>query len=425
MPSLFAILLLVAGQTAVEVRVVTVDEETIAGTVESWNAEALTLAQRSESQSIPIEQVLRVDLPQALPLEEPTTDALVTLTDTTQLAVNNFVATGQRGSFELPVAGEGPTSIEANLSSVRHVRLMSVPDDAPAIAEQWQEMIAMQPAADLIVIRKPGAANLNFVEGILGNITSDTVQFTLDEQTLDVNRAKVFGVIYYRDAEQPTTPRRAAVVGPGLRLNVDSVMLVGNGLAARSPHLGEIRCPVESVLAVDYSVDRVQYLSDLEPLRIDWSPPPNLAITRSLVRALARDRGIYSSELVLAHPMGSLPAGEIGSSGLPKRITYSKGLAIRSRTEVAYRVPGGFRSFRAVAGIDPLTWRTGLVELRLTGDGKPLGRYTIAGEDAPIDIDCDVTGLRELTLVVDFGSPRGYAAGTGDNLNLGGARFTK
>ncbi len=115
----------------------------------------------------------------------------------------------------------------------------------------------------------------------------------------------------------------------------------------------------------------------------------------------------------------------MGSSGLSRRVTFAKGLAIRSRTEVVYRVPRGFSAFRATVGIDPNTSAMGAVVFSVLGDGKPLFRQSIVGGDAPVGVDCSVDGVKELTLVVDCGPGAPLAEGLGDNLHLGGARFTK
>ena len=61
---------------------------------------------------------------------------------------------------------------------------------------------------------------------------------------------------------------------------------------------------------------------------------------------------------------------------------FSKGLALRSRTELVYRLPAGFRRFTAIAGIDPATRASGNVRLSIYGDDRPLFEADIAGQRA-------------------------------------------
>ena len=81
---------------------------------------------------------------------------------------------------------------------------------------------------------------------------------------------------------------------------------------------------------------------------------------------------------------------------------FSKGLALHSRTEAVYYLPGRFRRFCAVAGIDDDFRPRGNVRMILRGEGKTLWEATLAGAEQPRAIDVDVTGVRRLTILVDF-----------------------
>ena len=51
---------------------------------------------------------------------------------------------------------------------------------------------------------------------------------------------------------------------------------------------------------------------------------------------------------------------------------FHKGMAMRSRTELAWTLPGKFSRLEAVAGIDDDVRPLGSVRLQITGDGKSL-----------------------------------------------------
>jgi hypothetical protein len=101
--------------------------------------------------------------------------------------------------------------------------------------------------------------------------------------------------------------------------------------------------------------------------------------------------------------------------------SYNKGLALRSHTELVYRVPAGFRRFTTVAGIDPSTSASGNVRLEIEGDGRLLWEDDIAGQEPPRSIELDIAGIKRLKIVVDYGRN----LDTGDWLNLCDARIVK
>ncbi len=100
---------------------------------------------------------------------------------------------------------------------------------------------------------------------------------------------------------------------------------------------------------------------------------------------------------------------------------YAKGLAIRSRTEMTYRLPDGMRRFTAIAGIDPQSAGQGRVALEIRADGKMLWEGPVNGLEPPVPIDLELKGARRLQLLVDYGENLDY----GDRLHLVEACVTK
>jgi hypothetical protein len=101
--------------------------------------------------------------------------------------------------------------------------------------------------------------------------------------------------------------------------------------------------------------------------------------------------------------------------------TYDKGLAIRSRSELEYRLPRGLRRFVAIAGIDPQTQSQGSVDLAIEVDGAQVFKQTIDGTAEPVAIDLDIAGKQRLKLIVDYGENLDL----GDRLHVVDARLVK
>ena len=100
---------------------------------------------------------------------------------------------------------------------------------------------------------------------------------------------------------------------------------------------------------------------------------------------------------------------------------FSKGLAVHSRTEAVYYLPGRFHRFRTTAGIDDDFRPRGSVPLILRGEGKTLWEATLSGAEPPRAIDVDVTGVRRLTILADFTGDLDVAG----HAILGDARVSK
>jgi hypothetical protein len=101
--------------------------------------------------------------------------------------------------------------------------------------------------------------------------------------------------------------------------------------------------------------------------------------------------------------------------------TFSKGLALRSRTEITYRLPPRYQRFMAIAGIEPATTTAGHVRLSIFGDDRALLETEVTGDQPPHPIQLDISNVKRLKILVDFGQN----LDTGDWLNLCDARIAK
>jgi hypothetical protein len=168
----------------------------------------------------------------------------------------------------------------------------------------------------------------------------------------------------------------------------------------------------------DFSAGKIRYLSDIADSTTRWKPLialPDGASQAAEYGQPRRDRSAYGGPLTLTLPGSSSPA----STGQLQ--IFSKGLALRSRTELIYRLPEGFGRFTAMAGIEPATSTTGNVQLTIYGDDRPLFEAAISGQQPPREIELDIAGVKRLKIVVDFGKN----LDTGDWLNLCDARLVK
>ncbi len=157
---------------------------------------------------------------------------------------------------------------------------------------------------------------------------------------------------------------------------------------------------------IDFSSGNTIWLDELQPESLDWRP--------FVASKLPHDR------------LASLfdPRRSAGLGGKPLELgdqLFQRGLAIRSRTEMTYRLTGDYRRFHAIVGIDDRVREGGNVLLTITADDRELFSQTVTGRDEPISLELDISGARRLKILVDFGAELDIA----DHLNLCDARITK
>jgi hypothetical protein len=257
--------------------------------------------------------------------------------------------------------------------------------------------------------------NLDHLEGVLGAITSTHIRFEHEGVTRRVNRGKVVGWIYFRKGASPE-PQCIVHGQTGLRAAAADLRLNEQMLEIKTTGGAELTWPLVDVYFADFSAGKIIYLSDLKPALARWTP---LVGFSSAARSAANFGQIHSDQSAFGGPL-MLHLDGVGASASEVK-SFSKGLAIRSRTELVYRLPSGFKQFIALAGIDPAARLTGDVHLSIQGDDRSLLTADIAGDQGPREIKLDIAGVKRLKIVVDYGQN----LDTGDWLNLCEARLIK
>ena len=395
MYSLLLAIALTAASPQFEVR--TLDGRTLTGPVASLDAEQVTVQTPGGLVSLDIENLMAI-LPKEKPAPpdgEPT--LRIDLVDGSSLLAGEYSVDDGRARI---VLSDGH-AIDAPASSVASVRILEQSED---LDSEWARIRGIEVDTDLLVIRK--GESIDYYRGVLRDVTAEVVQFELDGSVLPVKRAKVFGLVYYRppSGTLPKSVCRLTDAG-GSQWSVHSLAMSADLKWTTCSGL-QLTRPAAAVAQIDFSHGKVVFLSDLKPESVVFTPCIG---TNKDVPALAKfyvpreDENLESGPLQL------------------NKTTYSKGLALHSRTEVVYRLPDRFRRFKAIVGIDDGVRPHGNVRLVISGDGQVLRETTVAGTDPPESIDLDLTGVRRLAVLVDFGENLDVA----DHLNLCEARVTK
>lgn len=352
----------------------------------------LRLLEAGAQVDLPLADVLEIRFPsQNVP--DPVVGPRVVLIDGTRLTCREF--TVSKGRAKLQETAQCGT-IEVPIALVAEVRFGI---STGKLDESWKALQGRESKTDLLVVKKEEV--LDHLGGVAGDVGAK-ISFLLDGDEVPVAREKVYGIFFRRKAPRlPRTLCQIALSGGDL-LQAGSVKFADGQLQVQVAGNVNVRLPLEAVSTVDFSAGKIRYLSQLEPREVLHVP----FYDEISYREYRRDRSLDGTPITVG-----------GKS-------YSRGLAINSRTTLRYRIGGEYSRFQAVMGIDDAIQGWGHVQVVISGDGRTLFEGPVAtGKDQPRarPLDLDVTGVRDLEILVDFGDDNN----TGDYLDLADARLVK
>jgi hypothetical protein len=418
--SLLLILALVAPETPTKgVTAMRLDGASVVGELQGWVDQQIALATAKGVETLATDELVSLSWSSASAAgdTEEAVASTVELTDGTVLPATDIRLAGGRLSMTLlNTTSTHQKPLTVPVKQVVAVRLKTL---KPAAAEQWQEIREQERTSDVLLVANRGGENLDYVEGVIGEITADEVEFKVEGEQLSLKRDRVVGLVFFRRGTDRQPDPRCVLHGRnGLRVSASQVRLAENVLHIKTMAGVDLDWPLADVEFADFSAGKIRYISDIAESTMRWTPLialPQAASQAAEYGQPRRDRSAYGGPLTLSVSDGDSPpaTGQLQ--------IFSKGLALRSRTELIYRLPAGFGRFTATAGIEPATSTTGNVQLSIYGDDRPLFEAAISGQQPPREIELDIAGVKRLKIVVDFGKN----LDTGDWLNLCDARLVK
>ena len=405
-----AILAAALAVNAGEATFTQLDGKTIVGSVAECNGKDISVTTAEGNRTLSTDALL--DAAWARDAVPSSVDRSVELVDGTRLAYSEVTITKRVASIKLPFAKQ---VVKIPTERIRRIELL--PPSA-ALDAALADIEQKQPAGDSLVIVKRDAAAMDYLSGILGDVTAEQAEFEWDGDRVPVKLSKIAAMVFYqaKAANLPEPLCKASLVDGSLVV-ARQASLDGEQLKLRSVAGVELRVPVDQLARIDFSTGKIAYLGELKPSSVRWIP--RVAIPKEATtivnHGLPRTNVSFNgSPLSLLWQDDPLPARRDVR-------TYSRGVAMRSRSEVAYLIPQGMTRFIATAGIDPATAGQGHVTLEIRGDDRVLWEGAIDGREPPVEIDVELGSARRLQLVVDYGKNLDY----GDRLHLVEARFTK
>jgi hypothetical protein len=408
---LFLLLAAPGGEVTVE----PLEGKPLHGRLVELSATKLVLEDSAGQTSLDPKQLQSVEFESPPATERP--QVWVDLIDGSVLPGRSFQSAAGKASLE-SVQGE---RLEMGTRSIRAVRFLS---QTPEIALQWQELLKLEPAGDMVVLRKTGSREveeegkaprtvtetvLDQLEGTILEVTPAGAKFDFDGDKIDVKREKMEGIIFLQAVKRNLpAPVCRLKTTDGSIWSVKTLELKAESVSLTTTSGVNQSLPVSSLSQIDFAVGNLLYLADMDQElnqgEISFQP-----------------KNMISSFKQLTAPRKNKSTG--GEPLSIKGMKYAKGLSLHSRTRIDVRIPDGYRQFRATAGIDDAAGPAANFQLRILGDNKELFTKQFSADQAaePLAIELDLAGVRRLTVVVDEGAGQDF----GDTLVLANARLTK
>lgn len=415
--TLLSLLYLASLPAAPEVTLRPLEGDSLTGRLTSLGSKQLALETKTGEASWETSRLMWIEMPQAASSQKPS--VWVDLVDGSRLQVAGYTASAGTARLELTTG----QTVEMPTRAIHTVRFR---EQSPELAAQWRGITASLATGDVVVVRKTSMRTvergeeepttivehaLDQLEGTLHDVTAAAVQFEVDGDKVGVRREKLEGLVYYRPAKREFPPPVCRLVdAAGSSWLVRDVQLDEGQFVATTTGGIDLRLPVNAVAKIDFSVGNVAFLAELEP----DTGGGDLALSLQPAAMSYKFSRVFQAR---ARPPLGADAFRIGG----KR--FEGGLSLHSPAKLVYRVPEGFRRFRAVAGVDDSVIAPGRFDLVILGDGKPLARhsFSVAEPRQPLTIDLDLAGIRRLTIAVEAAAGQDF----GDQLDLCEARFTK
>jgi hypothetical protein len=391
--------------SSIEVTVRPLQGEAVQGTLIDLNDKEVTIETAAGRRTFPAAELQHVKF--SVPSDQSPAMALELVDDSFFPATSFALANGQ-------AIVKGLDGKESKLMP-RMVRWVRFHKQDEAVQRQWADLSAGERAADALILRKTStgtdagtAVVLDQLEGIIHAVNDASVDFEYDGERINVARTKLEGLLF-RTQTSGDLPEAVCRMKDALGgvWNVRTLVTQGNQLRFTTVAGAEVQVPLERLLEVDFSAANLTFLSDLEPEAVDWRPHfQSLKTPSSLAQWFQpkRDLGADGTPLTLA--------GE----------SYEKGLALHSRMLVSYRLTKKFQRLVATVGVDERYRAAANLLLVVSGDDRTLFTRAIKGTDPPFEMELDVSNVRRIKILVDFGEDR---TDFGDLLYLCNARLVK
>lgn len=371
---------------AVELIVTPAAGPSLRGQLLALDADGVTISADGVERQLALQEVRRLAV---LPPPTATGSTLVGLVDGSRLAVDDIEVSAEQTTARL---SSGPLPLPPGRL---HWIAWPAADKNAATAAQppaWLGELPADPEGDIVVIRRD--ESWQFIACAITAVTADEVIVLLEDERIPVSRSKLAGLCWLRGTVTPgSEPEPAAgeilleLAGSSLRCRSVSWSAADESWQVqltKDPDSQTVM-PAGVVAGIDYAFGR----------RIDLTRrPPAQTTVDPFFGGLADDEQLRSFFTARVVPVAAADEAD------------SRGLLIRPRTEMIWTIPPDSRRFRgSLQPAGPAAIAPTVIVIEVDGAERfreELGGRSHGESTNAIPVEIDLTGGRQLRLLVDF-----------------------
>ena len=318
----------------------------------------------------------------------PSSVIALELKDGSRLTASSFTIARNHGICRL-LEQQHDLSIPLNdIGAVRFsVRSLHEVINPPA---DWQRLAIPDAGGDRLVVGNPGAFDV--YAGILGEVSAETIFFSVDGEVLPVPRRRVFGLVLHGEAAPSVSappPLATLTLWTGTRGMISDIRLNGNvngGELTWHTTTGlVITVPLDMVSEIDFGDQGLVSLFDFERVRSEFSLPFGTGIRAEqleLLQVFLESRTQTPREVVL------------------DGVVYDRGITLHGKTSLEYHLPKPFATLRAVIGIEDQFRPHASARLQILADSQVLGTWELRGDATSQRIDLNLPQNSRLITII-------------------------
>ncbi len=274
---------------------------------------------------------------------------------------------------------------------VRAVRLK------PAVTDATFEAALAKPSADHDRLFVEVDGKLTILSGLIESLTAENVVFQYEGEQQTLPLARLFGIVV---AQVGTSVKPASGItlelADGSRI-VGATKSLADGKLTVSIGPASAELPWSAVRSMTIRSSRLAFLSDLDPIEVEESR------LVTLPQPWQRDKSVARKTLTLGERK------------------FDRGIGTHAYSKLVFDVAGNYDAFSAIIGIDAAADRHGDCIFVVVADGQELARERMTGTTEPKELKLDITGVKQLALIVEPGEELDLA----DLANWADARVIK
>ena len=234
----------------------TADGGTVQGELAQWDSSRVEISVDGKPKAFAPADLLEIRSA-AAPADQQEFSPYLELVDGSRLPITEFTVADRVAEVVSPLAAK---SLRIRAEQIRLVRFVDVGDSS---------LLTADATGDTIAVLNTDSTDTEVLTGVIDNVSSEQVQFTWESDTFPVRRSKIAALgFYHKNANRRQTPPLCMIsLASGAELAARQIRMSGAALKVQTVSGVDVQVPLTDLIAADYSLGKLAYISDMQPLK--------------------------------------------------------------------------------------------------------------------------------------------------------------